>query len=289
MAGKTAPGGSLVIAGISPASASAMSASTPASRSASRSRLPERSDTSRSADSPPARISTWPRSLISSPPSRCVVPEARQPALLLAVPEARHLTQMEAGPWRRDTRNAAAAFGPAPAALVSSLELTEAVSLRRVRAGRAGQHGRARPGRAVSGRDGAERGPELDLGAHDLRQAAHPLPDPAGLGEAVGEPQVLGARPVGVEARPRHVRDPGGDGAGKHRLGVQARRELQPDVEPAGGPGPPAAIGHHRRQRLQHGVPAFPVKLTEDLHLLPPGLAGQVFADHELGEAGVAQ
>src|SRR5262249_10046039 len=220
MAGKTALGGSLVIAGISPASASAMSASTPASRSASRSLLPERSDTSRSADSPPARISTWPRSLISSPPSRAL----------------RWLRK--AGPRRRDTADAA--FGPAPAALGSKPELTEAVSLRRVRTGRTGQHGRARPGRAVGGRDGAERGPELDLRAHHLRQAADPLPDPAGLREAVGEPQVLGARPVGVKARPWHVRHPGGDRAGKHRLGVQARRELQPDGEPAGGPGPPA-------------------------------------------------
>src|SRR5215468_11217136 len=251
MAGKTAPGGSLVIAGISPASASAMSASTPASRSASRSRLPERSDTSRSADSPPARISTCPRSLISSPPSRAL----------------RWLR--EAGPRRRDTADAA--FDPAPAALVSSPESTEAASLGRVRAGRAGQHGRARPGPSVGGRDGAERGPELDLGADDVGQAADSLPDPAGLGEAVGEPQVLGAGPVGVEARPRHVGDPGGDGAGKHRLGIQARRELQPDVEPASGTGPPAAIGHDRGQRLQHGVAALPVQLTEDLHLLPPG------------------
>src|SRR5215469_7374778 len=147
MAGNTALGGSAVIAGIRPASASAVSASTPASRSASRSLAPDRSDTSRSGDRPPARTSTCPRSLICLPPSafwpplRAVGPlglpgfgrlvlgtgtpltrrsaPCLRRALRMVVPEARTLAEREAGPRLRDTAAALrvlAAFDPAPAA-----------------------------------------------------------------------------------------------------------------------------------------------------------------------------
>src|SRR4249919_2298395 len=50
------------------------------------------------------------------PPSRCVVPEARQPAPRLVAPEARQMAQQGGGSSAPGSRNAVAAFGPAPAA-----------------------------------------------------------------------------------------------------------------------------------------------------------------------------
>ena len=58
MTGNTALGGSARSWVSSSASASATTASMPASARASRTRWPERSDTSRSADRPPARTTT---------------------------------------------------------------------------------------------------------------------------------------------------------------------------------------------------------------------------------------
>ena len=129
---------------------------------------------------------------------------------------------------------------------------------------------------------GAEGVRELELGLDHGRQPAHSLADAVRLGVAVGQPQVLPALPVDVEAGAGHVRDEVGDGARQHGRRVEAVRQREPRVEAAGRDGPARALGHERLQRLQERVAALPVDLLERLDLLAPGLGGQVLGDGEL-------
>src|SRR5216683_1512061 len=138
-------------------------------------------------------------------------------------------------------------------------------------------------------RRGPERRPQLDLALDHRGEPSYPFPDPSRLREAVRQPRIPGTGAVGEEPGARNVGDPGRDGPGEHGLGVDPVREPQPHVEPPARDRPPAALRHERGQGAEHGVPAFPVELAENLDLLAPWLGGQVLADHELGEAGVAK
>ena len=53
--------------------------------------------------------------------------------------------------------------------------------------------------------------------------------------------------------------------------------------------GPRATFRHDRRQRVEHRVPALPVKLLERLDLRAPRLGGQVLAHRQLAEVGMAE
>jgi hypothetical protein len=149
---------------------------------------------------------------------------------------------------------------------------------------------RREPTPVVGGLQGrAEGRPQLHLVLEDTGEAAHALADALGGRVAEREPHGARAVAVGEERGAGHVGDAGGDGAREHRLGVDARRERQPDVEAAVGHVPAAPGGHQVVQRGDHGVAALAVHLAELLDLALPVVGREVGGDRHLGELGRAQ
>src|SRR5450631_2329138 len=72
---------------------------------------------------------------------------------------------------------------------------------------------------------------QLKLGLHDSGESAHTLTDAVRVGIAVGEPDIALPRAVSKKSRARHIRHSFGHRARKHRLGIHAFGQGDPDVE----------------------------------------------------------
>src|SRR5690606_20684708 len=98
------------------------------------------------------------------------------------------------------------------------------------------------------------------------------LADAVRFWEAVGQPHVAVAGPVGEETGPRNVGDAFRDRAGRHGLGVESLGEGHPDEEPSVRTRPGAAVRHELVEGVEHRVAPGAVQLAEALDLLAPRL-----------------